>query len=151
MEKVQFITQLTSIGVKSVENTLKLIESGATVPFISRYRKEQTGNLDEVQITAIRDEAKKYDDIIGRQQSIIKSIEQQDKLSQELADKINSTFDLVELEDIYLPFKQRKETRGDKAKKAGLEPLAKNRHASSMQTRSPGWQMVSVCACFTSS
>ncbi|MCO5258521.1 MAG: RNA-binding transcriptional accessory protein [Crocinitomicaceae bacterium] len=125
MEKVQFITQLTSIGVKSVENTLKLIESGATVPFISRYRKEQTGNLDEVQITAIRDEAKKYDDIIARQQTIIKSIEQQDKLSQELADKINSTFDLVELEDIYLPFKQRKETRGDKAKKAGLEPLAK--------------------------
>ena len=125
MEKVQYIIQLTSLGNRSVENTLKLLEAGATVPFISRYRKEQTGNLDEVEITAIRDEAKKYDDTIARQQTILNSIEQQEKLTPELADKIRSTFDLTELEDIYLPYKQRRETKGDKAKKAGLEPLAK--------------------------
>lgn len=125
MEKVQFVIQHTSLNIKSVENTLKLIEAGSTIPFIARYRKEQTGNLDEVEIGAIRDEAKKYDEISARQLAIIKSIEQQDKLTTELKDKINSTYDIIQLEDIYLPFKQRKETRGDKAKKAGLEPLAK--------------------------
>lgn len=125
MEKNQFVIQLTSLSNRSVENTIKLLESGATVPFIARYRKEQTGNLDEVEITSIRDEAKRYDEIIARQKTILTSIEQQDKLTPELAEKINSTFDLTELEDIYLPYKQRRETRGDKAKKAGLEPLAK--------------------------
>lgn len=125
MEKVQFVIQHTSLNIKSVENTLKLIEAGSTIPFIARYRKEQTGNLDEVEIGAIRDEAKKYDEISARQLAIIKSIEQQDKLTTELKDKINSTYDIIQLEDIYLPFKQRKETRGDKAKKAGLESLAK--------------------------
>jgi uncharacterized protein len=125
MEKNQFVIQHTSLTNKSVENTLKLLESGATVPFIARYRKEQTGNLDEVEITAIRDEAKRFDEITARQQTILNSIEQQSKLTPELAEKINSTFDMTELEDIYLPYKQRRETRGDKAKKAGLEPLAK--------------------------
>lgn len=125
MEKNQFIIQHTSLANKSVENTLKLLESGATVPFIARYRKEQTGNLDEVEITAIRDEAKRFDEITARQQTILNSIEQQNKLTPELSEKINSTFDMTELEDIYLPYKQRRETRGDKAKKAGLEPLAK--------------------------
>lgn len=125
MEKVQFVIQQTAQSQRAVENTLKLLESGATVPFIARYRKELTGNLDEVQITSIRDEAKKYDEIETRQQTILKSIEQQDKLTPELKEKISATFDLVELEDLYLPYKQRKETRGDKAKKAGLEPLAK--------------------------
>ncbi len=125
MEKLQFVIQCTSLSQKSVDNTIKLLESGATVPFIARYRKEQTMNLDEVEITTIRDEAKKYDDIISRQQTILNSIKQQDKLTNELEVKIMSTFDLIELEDIYLPYKQRRETRGDKAKKAGLEPLAK--------------------------
>lgn len=125
MEKVQYIIQLTSLSNRSVENTLKLLDSGATVPFIARYRKEQTGNLDEVEITSVRDEAKKYDDIIARQQTMLNSIKQQEKLTPELAEKINTTFDLTELEDIYLPYKQRRETKGDKARKAGLEPLAK--------------------------
>lgn len=125
MEKVQYIIQLTSLSNRSVENTLKLLGSGATVPFIARYRKEQTGNLDEVEITSIRDEAKKYDDIISRQQTMLNSIEQQEKLTPELEEKIRTTFDLAALEDIYLPYKQRRETKGDKAKKAGLEPLAK--------------------------
>lgn len=125
MEKNQFIIQHTSLNNRSVENTLKLLEAGATIPFIARYRKEQTGNLDEVEIASIRDEAKKYDELISRQQTILNSIEQQEKLTPELAQKIQSTFDLTALEDIYLPYKQRRETRGDKAKKAGLEPLAK--------------------------
>lgn len=125
MEKNQFIIQVTSLNNRAVENTLKLLESGATVPFIARYRKEQTGNLDEVEITSIRDEAKRYNDIIARQQTILSAIEQQEKLTPELAEKIRTTFDLTELEDIYLPYKQRRETRGDKAKKAGLEPLAR--------------------------
>lgn len=125
MEKHQFIIQITSLNNRSVENTLKLLDAGATVPFIARYRKEQTGNLDEVEITAIRDEAKKYDEITSRQQTILNSIEQQGKSTPELTDKIKQTFDLTELEDIYLPYKQRRETRGDKARKAGLEPLAK--------------------------
>jgi uncharacterized protein len=125
MEKHQFIIQITSLNNRSVENTLKLLDAGATVPFIARYRKEQTGNLDEVEITAIRDEAKKYDEITSRQQTILNSIEQQGKSTVELTDKIKQTFDLTELEDIYLPYKQRRETRGDKARKAGLEPLAK--------------------------
>jgi protein Tex len=125
MEKNHFIAQLTALTNRSIENTLKLLETGATVPFIARYRKEQTGNLDEVQIQAIRDEAKNYDALIQRQQTIITNIEQQGKLTPELKDKIETTFDATVLEDIYLPYKQRKETRGDKAKKLGLEPLAK--------------------------
>lgn len=125
MEKVQFIIQLSALGKKSVENTINLLESGATVPFIARYRKEQTGNLDEVQITLIRDEAKRFDELIARQQTILKSIDEQGKLTPEFKDRILSTFDSTELEDLYLPYKQRRETRGDKAKKAGLEPLAK--------------------------
>lgn len=125
MEKIQFIIQHTSLISRSVENTLKLLESGATIPFISRYRKEQTGNLDEVEITSIRDEARRFDDLTGRQQTILNNIEQQGKLTPELAEKIRSAFDMTELEDIYLPYKQRRETKGDKAKKAGLEPLAK--------------------------
>lgn len=125
MEKVQFIIQLSALSKKSVENTINLLESGATVPFIARYRKEQTGNLDEVQITLIRDEAKRFDELIARQQTILKAIEEQGKLTPEFKEKILATFEANELEDLYLPYKQRRETKGDKAKKAGLEPLAK--------------------------
>lgn len=125
MEKVQFIIKLSALSKKSVENTINLLESGATVPFIARYRKEQTGNLDEVQITLIRDEAKRFDELIARQQTILKAIEDQGKLTAEFKEKILATFEANELEDLYLPFKQRRETKGDKAKKAGLEPLAK--------------------------
>lgn len=125
MEKVQFIIKLSALSKKSVENTINLLESGATVPFIARYRKEQTGNLDEVQITLIRDEAKRFDELIARQQTILKAIEEQGKLTPEFKEKILATFEANELEDLYLPYKQRRETKGDKAKKAGLEPLAK--------------------------
>lgn len=125
MNKITFIEQLTSISKRSIENTIQLLSDGATVPFISRYRKEMTGNLDEVQIAQIRDESKKFDDLIVRQQSVLKAIDEQGKLTPELTEKISSCFDPVLLEDLYLPYKQRKETKGDKARKAGLEPLAK--------------------------
>lgn len=125
MNKVDFIQQQTSLTTNAIENTIELLSESATVPFIARYRKEKTGNLDEVQITLIRDFEKKYDETISRQNSILKSIEEQGKLSEELKSKILNTFDLVHLEDIYLPFKQKRITRGEKARKLGLEPLAK--------------------------
>ena len=125
MNQVQYIINLTSIPTKSIENTLQLLHEGATVPFISRYRKEATNGLDEVQITAIRDFSKKFDELIARQQTIINAIEEQDKLTAELKSKIEDCFDAALLEDLYLPFKQKRQTKGDKAKKLGLEPLAK--------------------------
>ena len=125
MNVISFIQNTNSISEKSISQTLQLLKEGATVPFIARYRKEMTQGLDEVQIADIRDYAKKYDEIIQRQQTIISSIEEQNKLTPELKDKILFTFDSTILEDIYLPFKQKRQTKGDKAKKLGLEPLAK--------------------------
>ena len=125
MERLTFVKNITGLTPRAIENTIQLLEEGATVPFIARYRKERTGDLDEVQIAAIRDAAKKHDEIIARQQTILKSIEEQGKLTDELKAKITQSFDPTELEDLYLPYKQRRETRGDKARKLGLEPLAK--------------------------
>lgn len=125
MNNIEFIESKTGYSTKSIQNTVNLIEEGCTVPFISRYRKESTSGLDEVQITQIRDLNGKFNEIINRQISILKAIEEQEKLTPELTNKIKATFDSVELEDIYLPFKQKKITRGQKAKQLGLEPLAK--------------------------
>lgn len=125
MERLTFVKNSTGLMPRAIENTLQLLEEGATVPFIARYRKERTGDLDEVQIAAIRDAAKKHDEITARQQTILKAIEEQGKLTEELRTKITQSFDTIELEDLYLPYKQRRETRGDKARKLGLEPLAK--------------------------
>lgn len=125
MTKNVYILQHTSLQQRSIENTLKLLEDGATIPFIARYRKEMTGGLDEVEIAAIRDASKKYEELIQRQQTIFSAAEEQGKMTPELREKIKSCFDPVILEDIYLPFKQKRQTRGDKARKLGLEPLAK--------------------------
>jgi uncharacterized protein len=125
MEKSTFILNHSSLNKRSVDNTLQLLDSGATVPFIARYRKEMTGALDEVEIAAVRDLAKKHDDLLARQKTILSSIDEQGKLTPELKAKVEGCFDTIELEDMYLPYKQRKQTRGDKAKKLGLEPLAK--------------------------
>jgi len=125
MEKEAYIIGTTGIQSRSVKNTLALLEEGATVPFLSRYRKEQTGGLDEVQITQIRDLAKRYDELIARQQTILHAIEEQGKLTPELKSKVLECFDSNILEDLYLPYKQKRQTKGDKAKKLGLEPLAK--------------------------
>lgn len=125
MEKNNFVKNATSQSDLAIKNTLKLLSEGATIPFIARYRKEMTQGLDEVEIASIRDAAKSYDDIIGRQETILKAIEEQGKLTDELKQKIVACFDANLLEDIYLPYKQKRETKGDKAKKQGLEPLAK--------------------------
>lgn len=125
MEKNQFIKNATSLRDEQIKNTIALLEEGGTIPFIARYRKERTDNLDEVQIASIRDFAKLWTELIARQHTIIKSISEQGKLTDELSSRILTCFDSVLLEDIYLPYKQKRETKGDKAKKQGLEPLAK--------------------------
>ena len=125
MNNITFIENATQLNSKNINATLRLLEEGATIPFISRYRKEATGGLDEVEISNIKSAKESFDKIVLRKETIKSAIESQDQLTQELADKIEKTFDLNELEDLYLPFKQKRKTRGDKAKELGLEPLAK--------------------------
>jgi uncharacterized protein len=125
MEIKGFVQSNSGINEKSVINTIHLLNEGATIPFIARYRKEMTGGLDEVQIALIRDLSKKFEDLISRQNTIIKAIEEQNKLTDELKSKLLACFDSNILEDLYLPFKQKRLTKGEKAKKLGLEPLAK--------------------------
>jgi uncharacterized protein len=125
MTNIQFIQNQTNIAPKSIEATIKLLLEDCTIPFISRYRKDQTGNLDEVQIEAISKLNKQFDEIIKRKESILKSIEEQKALTPELKSKIENSFDLQELEDFYLPYKKKKKTKADVARESGLEPLAK--------------------------
>ena len=125
MTTIQFIQNQTNIAVKSIESTLKLLSEDCTIPFISRYRKDQTGNLDEVQIEQIAKLNKQFIEITKRKESILKSIEEQNALTPELKQKIETSFDLQELEDFYLPYKKKKKTKADTARENGLEPLAK--------------------------
>jgi uncharacterized protein len=125
MQQQEYIQANCGLIPKSISNTLSLLNEGATIPFISRYRKEMTGGLDEVEVAQIRDLAKKHDELIARQKTILSSIEEQGKLTSELKEKIEACFDSNSLEDLYLPYKQKRQTKGDKAKKLGLEPLAK--------------------------
>ncbi|MCF0055588.1 Tex family protein [Dyadobacter sp. CY356] len=120
-----FIAQQTSISEKQVRNTIQLFDEGATLPFISRYRKEATGGLDEVQIGAIKDAYQKQQEVEKRREAILKNIEEQGKLTPELKKQISGVFSLVELEDLYLPYKQKRKTRASMAIEKGLEPLAK--------------------------
>ncbi len=113
------------LELKQVKNTLELLASGATIPFISRYRKEATQNLDEVQIAAIQEAHQRILEFEKRKKFILSSIAEQGKLTEELQAKIESCTDIKELEDVYLPYKPRKETKADKAIALGLEPLAK--------------------------
>lgn len=121
----RIISTRLNISERQVENTIKLIEEGATVPFISRYRKEVTGALDEVQIGDIKDSFEKLTELTRRKESIIETIESQGKLTLELRQKIESSWDATEIEDIYLPYKPKRQTRAEMARKRGLEPLAK--------------------------
>jgi uncharacterized protein len=125
MTTIQFIQNQTNIAPKSIEATIKLLSEDCTIPFISRYRKDQTGNLDEVQIESISKLNKQFEEIVKRKESILKSIEEQNALSPELKSKIENSFDLQELEDLYLPYKKKKKTKADVARENGLEPLAK--------------------------
>jgi protein Tex len=125
MTRLDFIQQSISYSKRSIDNTIELLEGGATVPFISRYRKEATGGLDELEVAEIRDLNKLYQQIIDRQKTILSAIEEQDKLTEELKNKILTCFDTALLEDLYLPFKQKRKTKADIARERGLEVLAK--------------------------
>jgi len=125
MTNIQFIQSQVTASPKSIEATLQLLSEDCTIPFISRYRKDQTGNLDEVVIEQIAKLSKQFDEIVKRKDSVLKSIEEQGQLTADLKSKIESSFDLQEIEDLYLPFKKKKKTRADVARENGLEPLAK--------------------------
>ena len=112
------------ISTNSANAVLKLTEEGSTVPFIARYRKEQTGNIDEVAIQKIIDAKERWDETLKRQAFIVEEIARQQKLTDELKNKILTTFNLDSLEDIYLPYKQKRKTKATIAKEAGLKPLA---------------------------
>jgi len=122
---IQKIAKELSLAVNNVQSTLELLDEGATVPFISRYRKERTGSLDEVEITSIRDLAEKLRDTDKRREAILKSIKDQEKLTPELEKKINLAESITALEDIYLPYKPKRRTKATIAREKGLEPLAK--------------------------
>ncbi|MBO0323793.1 RNA-binding transcriptional accessory protein [Muricauda sp. CAU 1633] len=125
MQLVPFIIHHTQISAKSVENTVALLNEDCTVPFISRYRKEKTGNLDEVQIGAIVQYKAQFEALEKRKAAIIKAVEEQGVLTPELQAKFQNCTDLTSLEDLYLPFKKSKKTKAETARKNGLEPLAK--------------------------
>jgi len=119
-----WIASQTGIAERQVKNTIQLLDEGATVPFISRYRKEATNGLDEVQIGAIAEQYKKLQEVEKRREAILKSIAEQGKLTPELQKQIESVYTLTELEDLYLPYKQKRKTRATMAIEKGLEPLA---------------------------
>lgn len=121
----QFISSAMQVQEWQVNNTIELLEEGATLPFIARYRKERTGSLDEVMIGEIKDRLAKLKELEKRKQTVLDAIEGQDKLTDELRDKIMACTDIVVLEDIYLPYKQKRKTKAVKAREKGLEPLAK--------------------------
>lgn len=118
------ISKATGINKRQIGNTIQLLEEGCTIPFISRYRKEATGSLDEVQVASINDNLDKYKELAKRKETILKTIEEQGKLSDELKKRIEMSWDSTELEDIYLPFKPKRKTRAEAARQKGLEPLA---------------------------
>jgi uncharacterized protein len=124
-KQIQIIAQNVGIGEKYIQNTIALLEEGATVPFISRYRKEMTGSMDEVQVGDTKDLYNKFIEADKRREAIIKSIEEQDKMTPELLVKLNNALYINELEDLYLPYKQKRKTRASIAIEKGLEPLAK--------------------------
>ena len=120
----KLIAEQLNLQIFQVSNTIQLLDEKATVPFISRYRKEKTGSLDEVEIGDIKNLDRKYTELEKRKITIVKSIAEQNKLSPELEKKIEACWDAITLEDIYLPFKPKRKTRASLAKERGLEPLA---------------------------
>ena len=128
MENLKIFTQLISnelhLPEHGVENTLKLLDEGCTIPFISRYRKERTGGLDEVQITAISNRREQLQEIAKRKETVVKTITELQKMTPELQQRIRDCWDSTTLEDIYLPYKPKRRTRAQMAREQGLEPLA---------------------------
>ena len=121
----QLISRSLSITERQIDRTIELLDEGATIPFISRYRKEVTGGLDEIAVGEIKRQYEKLCELAKRKETIIHSIEEQEKMTPELKKRIEDCWDSVELEDIYLPFKPKRQTKAEIARKKGLEPLAK--------------------------
>ena len=120
----KMIGKALGLSERSVSNTLQLLDEGCTIPFISRYRKERTGNLDEVQITAISDAYDKLKEISKRKDTVVKTITEQGKMTDDLQRRIDACWDANELEDIYMPFKPKRRTKAQVAREQGLEPLS---------------------------
>lgn len=125
MQLYQFILNQTSLPEISIKNTLKLLDEDCTIPFISRYRKELTGGLDELQIAEIQKLKKSFEELESRKATILKSLEEQNVLTDELKSNVLECINLTNLEDIYLPYKKKRKTKSDTAREHGLEPLAK--------------------------
>ena len=125
MQLLQYVIQQTNLAEKSVSNTLSLLNEDATIPFISRYRKEMTGNLDEVQIGEIVKIKETFEALEKRKIAILKALEEQKVLTTQLTQKVKSAKDSITLEDIYLPYKKKRKTKAESARLQGLEPLAK--------------------------
>jgi uncharacterized protein len=123
-KNIELISRKLGLHEWQVENTIRLMDDGATIPFISRYRKEMTGSLDEVQLLHIKNEYERLKELDARRESIVKSIEGQEKMTPELMQKITAAETMAELEDIYLPYRPKRRTRATVAKEKGLEPLA---------------------------
>ena len=121
----RLIAERLNISEKNVDGTLKLLDEGCTIPFIARYRKERTGGLDEVQISAISDQYERLKELQKRKETVVKTITEQGKLTPELEKRIDDTWDAATLEDIYLPYRPKRRTRAQVAREQGLEPLAK--------------------------
>ena len=124
-QKIELISKRLNISATSVAGVLKLLDDGATIPFIARYRKEATGGLDEVAIATIAAESEKIDELVKRKAFVMEAIETAGALTDELRARIEASWEVNEIEDIYLPYKQKKRTRATIAREAGLEPLAK--------------------------
>src|SRR5580658_2300946 len=118
------IAKALSIPMKGLTATIELLDEGGTVPFIARYRKEATGNLDETQIRAIEEQLAYFRELEDRRTTILRTIEDQGKLTSELRARIEASFDKSELEDLYLPYKPKRRTKATIAREKGLEPLA---------------------------
>lgn len=123
-EALSLIAKEINVGYQQAKITYELLENGATLPFIARYRKEQTGGLNEQDIAGIQEKVNRYKIISKRRQSILQTLREQGNLTNDLKRQLEATWDLQKLEDLYLPFKPKRQTRAEKARKAGLEPLA---------------------------
>jgi uncharacterized protein len=123
-KNIELISKKLGLHDWQVENTIRLFDDGATIPFVSRYRKEMTGSLDEVKLMHIKDEYERLKDLDTRKESVIKSIEEQEKMTPELLKKIKAADTMAELEDLYLPYRPKRRTRATIAREKGLEPLA---------------------------
>ena len=136
MQLIKFIKSKTNLPEKSIQNTVALLNEDCTIPFISRYRKERTGNLDEVEVGYIVAFKNQFEELIKRKSTILKALEEQGVLTAEIQQKIDSTDNLTILEDIYLPYKKKRKTKAETARKNGLEPLAKiimSQHADDIE------------------